>query len=45
MGGVCVGEWIYMCIYLGWLGCVRRVGMYWKEEEKRNYIILSCLLH
>ena len=32
-----------MCLWLGWLGCVRRVGMYWKEGEKRNYTILSLL--
>ena len=38
----CVWGDEYMCI---WLGCVRRVGMYWKEREKRNYTIISYLLH
>ena len=27
VGGVCVRGWVYMFI---WLGCVRRVGMYWE---------------
>ena len=26
--GVCERGWVYMCIWLWWLGCVRRVGMY-----------------
>ena len=44
-GGVCVcEELVYMCIGMGWLGCVRRVGMYWKGGEKRNYTIISYLL-
>ena len=31
-GGVCVRGLVYnMCIWLGCLGCVKRVGMYWKE--------------
>ena len=34
-----------MCIWLEWLGCTRRVGMYWKAGEKRNYTIISYLLH
>ena len=33
-GGVCEGR-VDVCLWLGWLGCVRRVGMYWKEGEKR----------
>ena len=44
--GVCEG-WVYMFI---WLGCVRRVGMYWVEGEEKlhHYIIFvtfSSLLH
>ena len=43
---VCEG-WVYMFI---WLGCVRRVGMYWRgrEEKLHHYIIfvtLSSLVH
>ena len=34
--GVCVKGWVYMCIWVGWLECVRRVGMHWKEGEKRT---------
>ena len=42
VGGVFVRGWVYMFI---WLGCVRRVGMYWEGGEKRNYTIISYLLH
>ena len=39
--GVCVRGWVYMFI---WLGCVRRVGMYW-EGGRRETTPLSYLLH
>ena len=47
--GVCVGG-VYMCIRLGWLGCVRRVGCIegGVEEKLHHYIIfvtLSSLVH
>ena len=31
VGGVCVKGWVYMFI---WLGCVRRVGMYWEGGRR-----------
>ena len=37
VGCVCEG-WIW----LGWLGCVRRVVMYWKGEEKLHHYIKFC---
>ena len=33
---VCVRGRVYMCICLGWLGCVRRVGIYWKEGRRET---------
>ena len=53
MWGVCVCVCVCVCIgveMVGWLGCVRRVGMYWKEGEEKlhHYIIfvtLSSLVH
>ena len=42
--GVCEG-WVHMFI---WLGCVRRVGMYWeggRRETTPLYHILSSLVH
>ena len=40
----CQGVWVYMCIWLGWLVCVRRVGMYWKEgEEKLHHYITKFM--
>ena len=48
--GVCVGVGVCVCvcegwIWLGWLGCVRRVGMYWKEgEEKLHHFIIICYI-
>ena len=38
VGGVRVDRPIYVYM-VGVVGCVRRVGLYWKEGEKRNYII------
>ena len=42
---VCVCDGMGMCKRLGWLEYVRRVGMYWKEGPKRDYTIISYLLH
>ena len=45
---MCFVGGVYVCegwIWLGWLGCVRRVGMYWKEGEEKlhHYIIFVTL--
>ena len=33
VGGVCVRGWVYM---FTWLGCVRRVGMYWEGGRRET---------
>ena len=33
VGGVCVRGWVYTFI---WLGCVRRVGMYWEGGRRET---------
>ena len=33
VGGVCVMGWVFMFM---WLGCVRRVGMYWEGGRRET---------
>ena len=41
VGGVCVMGWVYMFI---WLGCVKRVGVYWEGGRRETTPIISYLL-
>ena len=39
--GVCEGVGIYMFI---WLGCVRRVGMYWEGGRRETTPLYHCYI-